>query len=123
MQLTAHFAQHEFNCHCGVCDPEDAPPVDLALLIVLEAVRAEFAVPVTINSGYRCVAHNRAIGGSKNSQHLYARAADIVLPLTPPRVVHGYLDRQPWADRIGLGLYDTFVHVDTRGRRARWSGN
>lgn len=120
MQLTEHFADHEFECPCGECEPTVS--VDLALLIVLEAIRSEFAVPVTVNSGIRCIAYNRSIGGAKNSQHLYGRAADIWLPSTPARAVQSWIDRQPWRGRVGMGHYDNFTHIDTRGTRARWTG-
>jgi uncharacterized protein YcbK (DUF882 family) len=31
-------------------------------------------------SGYRCPKLNRLIGGAKNSQHITAQAADIIIP-------------------------------------------
>lgn len=36
--------------------------------------------PIRISSGYRCPALNRAVGGSRNSQHMVGEAADL-LPL------------------------------------------
>lgn len=42
---------------------------------MLDAVRAEFG-PVTIRSGYRAPAVNRAVGGAPGSQHLRGEAAD-----------------------------------------------
>lgn len=33
--------------------------------------------PITVNSGYRCPALNKAVGGSKTSQHMEGEAADI----------------------------------------------
>jgi len=44
---------------------------------VLEKVRTHFGMPVTINSGYRCLKLNKAIGGARNSQHIAGCAADI----------------------------------------------
>jgi len=44
---------------------------------VLEKVRTHFGMPVTINSGYRCLKLNKAIGGARNSQHMTGCAADI----------------------------------------------
>ena len=118
--LTKHFSEQEFRRKCGKCD---AMEPDLALLVILEAVRREFLdAPVTINSGVRCPAHNARIKDSPNSQHLHGRAADIVVEDATPAEIADWLDRQPWADRIGLGRYETFTHVDTRGTRARWTG-
>ncbi|MBF0564514.1 MAG: hypothetical protein HQK89_04670 [Nitrospirae bacterium] len=36
--------------------------------------------PVSINSGYRCLALNNAISGAKKSQHMDGEAADIEIP-------------------------------------------
>lgn len=33
---------------------------------------------ITVTSGYRCPKLNKAIGGARNSDHMYGRAADIV---------------------------------------------
>ena len=42
---------------------------------ILQPIRNEFG-PVRINSGYRGPALNRAVGGSKTSQHCFGEAAD-----------------------------------------------
>ncbi len=44
---------------------------------ILEPVRAHFGKPVKINSGYRCLTLNKAVGGVKSSDHLFGFAADI----------------------------------------------
>ena len=43
---------------------------------LLEPIRNHFNSPVIIHSGYRCEALNKAIGGSKFSQHRHFQAAD-----------------------------------------------
>lgn len=44
---------------------------------ILEPVRSLINVPVIITSGFRYKKLNKAIGGSKNSQHIVGKAADI----------------------------------------------
>ncbi|MCD8175148.1 MAG: D-Ala-D-Ala carboxypeptidase family metallohydrolase [Phascolarctobacterium sp.] len=44
---------------------------------VLDPLRAAWGAPVLVNSGYRCPALNEAVGGSKTSDHMTGRAADI----------------------------------------------
>lgn len=44
---------------------------------VLDPLREWFGKPITVNSGYRCEALNKAVGGSKTSDHMTGRAADI----------------------------------------------
>lgn len=74
-RLSTHFTLREFRCPC--CGKEKALPV---LVIGLEKLRA-LAYPkgLIIRSGYRCSSHNTAVGGAKNSQHLYGAAGDVDL--------------------------------------------
>ena len=113
--LSAHFSRAEFACRCG-CGFD---VVDAGLLAVLDRVREHFGVPVTINSAARCGDHNLRVGGGSRSQHLLGKAADIV--------VHGYgpgdvvdILYTLYPDRLGIGRYDSFVHVDSRSKPARW---
>jgi zinc D-Ala-D-Ala carboxypeptidase len=45
---------------------------------VLEPVR-ELSGPLLVNSGYRCLALNKAVKGSTTSQHMTGEAADITV--------------------------------------------
>ena len=44
---------------------------------VLDPLRAAYGKPITVNSGYRSPALNKAVGGAAGSQHLSGEAADI----------------------------------------------
>lgn len=44
---------------------------------ILDPLREFLGFPILITSGYRSPALNRAVGGSKNSQHMSGQAADI----------------------------------------------
>ena len=46
----------------------------------LERVQQVLRLPIYVTSGYRSPKVNSGVGGSKNSSHLRALAADIVLP-------------------------------------------
>ena len=115
VQLSPHFRLGEFACKDG----SDKVLVDDALVELLETIRAAAGGSVTINSAYRTPAHNAAQGGVSNSQHVYGRAADIVVagasPLLVGQIAEHYLDR-----RGGIGVYKSFTHVDTRSVRSRW---
>lgn len=114
--LSVNFSRKEFACRCG-CGFDT---VDAQLIEALEGVRQHFDAPVTINSGCRCDAYNRKIGGAPNSQHRFGRAADIVVRGFAPSAVAGHLDKT-YPDRYGVGRYATFTHIDTRsGPRSRW---
>ena len=44
---------------------------------ILDPLRERYGKPIYINSGYRSVALNKAVNGSKTSQHMKGLAADI----------------------------------------------
>ena len=112
--LSANFSRDEFRCPCG-CGGDTA---DAELLTALELIRSYFDVPVTINSGYRCFAHNIAVGGGARSQHLAGRAADIVVVGVSPDDVATYAET---LELGGVGRYSGWTHVDTRSNGpARW---
>lgn len=111
--LSEHFSRDEFICKCG-CGQNT---VDYALVILLEKIRAHFDVPVWITSGSRCRQHNTVVGGSEHSQHIYGRAADIVVDGIPPHLVAELADQ---LDAAGVGDYRDFTHVDTRNGFGRW---
>ena len=93
------------------------------LVDALDEIRLRAGRPVTVLSGYRPHDYNRECGGVSNSTHIDGLAADIACEgLTTAQL------RQICADVIGnrggVAEYPKsgFVHVDTRGQRARWDG-
>lgn len=44
---------------------------------IFEPIRKHFGVPIFVSSGYRSSKLNKAIGGTKNSQHLLGQALDL----------------------------------------------
>ena len=44
---------------------------------ILQPLREAWGQPIVVSSGYRCEKLNKAVGGAKNSQHLFGEAADI----------------------------------------------
>ena len=44
---------------------------------VLDPLREKYGKPITVNSGYRCPELNKAVGGSKTSDHMNGFSVDI----------------------------------------------
>lgn len=115
-QLSTHFQLHEFACTDG------SKPVFLsqALVDILEAIRVHFGRPVTITSGYRTVSYNADLkNSSKKSQHCNGLAADIKVEGHTPKEVYDYACSL-LGDHGGVGIYNTFVHVDVRASKSRF---
>lgn len=51
--------------------------METLIATVLDPLREAWGKPITVNSGYRCPALNRAVGGTATSHHLRGMAADI----------------------------------------------
>jgi uncharacterized protein YcbK (DUF882 family) len=92
------------------------------LVGVLEALRERAgnrAVTVTRGGGYRCTDWEHGQGRDGHSQHAHGFAADIKVEGLTPLQVAMIAEQVPGIG--GIGLYSTFVHVDVRQKRARWS--
>lgn len=105
--------------------PRDLWPRIVPTVRLVEAVREHFG-PTRIHSAYRSPAYNRAVGGAAtDSQHTHFRALDFSCATGTPAAWAALLRdlRAGGAFQGGIGVYRTFVHVDTRGTRADWSGS
>ena len=90
--MTKNFKKSEFDCKCGCNMPDDVLANITKLASQLQYIRDNVAMPITINSGYRCEAHN---------------SSDAVTG----EILQG-----------GLGMYQTFTHYDIRSNiKARWN--
>lgn len=86
MELSPHFTLDELTrsrtaVKLGIRNvPDGMQQAELKRLAtdLLEPIRALLGVPLQINSGFRSVTLNHAVGGVRNSAHLDGRAADFV---------------------------------------------
>ena len=131
MKLSKYFKLEEFRCKDGT-----PVPVDLVTFLRnfcednLDFMR-EFFGPIKITSGYRTKAHNIAVGGVKDSYHVYGNhpwkfAVDFVVPGED-------LERVFWAMKnlVRTGLIEPgglvcykkqgFIHYDNRGKLTTWT--
>lgn len=123
MKLTKNFSKSEFDCKCGCVMPNDVLENIKELAYHLQRLRDKLDKPIKINSAYRCVTHNRKIGGAKNSQHILGNASDIVVKDMKPIEVFNFVDKLQRLNMFKLGglkAYKTFTHLDIRGFIARW---
>lgn len=115
VKLSENFRVSEFACHDG----SDTILISDSLVAMLQKIRDHFGKPVTINSGYRTATWNAKNGGAAKSQHLLGKAADITISGVTPLEIAQYAEfQQPTTG--GIGLYQSFTHVDVRAARSRW---
>ena len=114
--LTKNFSRKEFGCKCG-CGKDDISP---RLAEMCQTIRDAVGVPVRVNSGCRCAAHNAKVGGAPDSYHTQGKAADLSCSLGSRKLaetiqalyVAGKLDGLEYCLR-----YPTFVHIDIGKKR------
>lgn len=114
-KIAPNFRAREFDCQgSGCCS---ATPIDDKLVEYLQKIRTHFSKPVHVTA-YRCKTHNaRVPNAATNSYHIYGQAADFHIDGVAPTEIAKY------AESIGvkgIGLYDTFVHIDTRTSKSFW---
>lgn len=120
-----NFTRDEFACGCG-CGFDDIDPL---LVSTLQRLRDEVQRPVIVNSGCRCRSHNAAVKGSKSSQHLRGKAADIKIDgMAPIQIIDVirrlYLDGEIYVGYV-YAINGRSVHVDVRAQQSqvvrRWT--
>lgn len=114
-KIAANFRAREFDCQGrGCCS---TTPIDEKLVEYLQQIRDHFGKPVYLTA-YRCPTHNaKTPNAAPRSRHIYGQAADFHIDGVAPAEIAKY------AESIGvkgIGLYDTFVHIDTRETKSFW---
>lgn len=123
MKLTKNFNLSEFECKCGCVMPEFVKKNVIELADNLQVLR-DVVGRLDLTNAYRCKEHNADVGGAVNSQHVKGKAADIKSSAIEPSDMAIAVDDLMKTEKFklgGIGIYNTFTHVDTRGSRARWS--
>lgn len=106
---SAHFSEAELACHhCGVNG------VGQPLLDALEAFRLKVGAPVIVNCAYRCPAHNAAVGGVPNSQHVLGKAADVQVAGKTSRELYELALHISFIRGLGVSDHAGYLHLDVR---------
>jgi len=120
MQLSAHFSLAEFisSSKASELGLDNTPSASvLKTLRVtatgMEKVRKLLGTPININSGYRSLEVNKAVGStSKKSQHLLGEAVDFTSSKygTPREIVSAIVASDIEYDQVILE-FDSWVHI------------
>ena len=101
-----YFKREEFECPCGCGENK----IQDELINLLDEARSMCDFPFHINSGYRCITHNKAVGGKRTSAHRYGLAADIACYDSHKR--WSMLDVFFTLGVHRIGVSKNFIHVD-----------
>ena len=122
VKLSPHFADYEVACKCAKHSKGLYYYVSPRLIMLAERVRDVLKFPMIVTSCSRCPEHNKAVGGSPTSKHIFTdtqptRAMDFKTKGLTPCQSFSFIIRA-WAggglsELGGIGLYDTWLHIDT----------
>ena len=99
------FNIEEFDCKCG-CGLNN---MKQTFLWRLQQARTLAKIPFIINSGCRCKAHNKSVGGKPDSEHMTGEAVDIKVNSSNVRYRIISAALEVGITRIGVG--DTYIHL------------
>lgn len=149
--MSQNFKDSEFNCKCRKCIdelPKVAVRILLQMLHMFLRIYYKSKIRIVVTSGIRCPYWNVHEKGYQRSRHqiLYGGdACDIkCYYLADPKdtcaevllrkkgnklywkkietgVIFRLLDKL-FPNTLGLGFYNSFIHIDTREKKARWQG-
>lgn len=102
----------------------EAAKKNVAVLVdkVLDPLREAWGKPITVTSGYRCPALNKAVGGVPTSMHLTGRAADITTgnEVDNRKLYQLVQDlKLPYFELIGKKYGFKWLHVSFNPERAK----
>ena len=118
MQLSEHFSLRELTTseiaeRKGLENYPTGVELDnlVRLAEKLEEVRKVIGKPIMINSAFRSIEVNAAVGGVKSSQHCLGCAADIRVPnMTPDEVVKAIIKSKIQYDQL-IREFDSWTHI------------
>lgn len=92
------------------------------LVAAMDAIRKQLGYGVRITNCYRAPPYNSCVGGVSGSLHMQFKAADFVAvegtSADWAAAAKAVRDRGDFSG--GIGIYNSFVHVDVRGTPADW---
>lgn len=94
-----------YSCPCGC---ESVQPSD-ELLVTLELVRKYYGRAMIVTSGPRCAYYNTQVKGSKHSEHVDGKAADIKCCASRDR--HDLIQAITDAGVTRYGIGPNFIHI------------
>lgn len=131
MKLSKYFdttTDPKLLCGCGCVAPDWVVANLKEVCKQADKIREMVDHPVSVNSGYRCKAYNRKIGGALLSQHCKGTALDLNVGFVYEWALKIFNAAKTIGGIGGVGIYDSFCHIDTRPRLlakvlAKFGGN
>lgn len=119
----AHGNRHKRAYGKNTNPPEELWENIIPTIRILDELRYTIGAPIILTSVYRSPAYNRTLGGKTKSMHIQFNAVDFVVRDRSTPTDWAAILKMMRAEgrfRGGIGVYSSYVHLDTRGRNADW---
>lgn len=93
--------------------------LEALVLNILDPLREAIGHPITVSSGYRSPALNKAIGGARNSDHMTGEAADINCPAIGIQALFDFIRNSKLPYDQVINEFGSWVHVSFTIRNRR----
>ena len=103
--------------------PHTDPRILPALTTVLTTLTNAVGYTLDITSAYRSPDYNASVGGSKKSMHMQGKAVDVIMTGKTDTERQQFIQAAIDAGIKGIGVYNTFTHIDIRDNKAAWGSN
>lgn len=110
-----YFAPDEFRNCIPKCEKDQ---MDKAFMSRLNKARRLAGIPFVLNSAFRSSEYDMQKGRTGNSYHCKGRAVDIKCLDSSSRAV--IIDALIRSGFCGIGIANTFIHVDDRPLKCLW---
>lgn len=113
-KISENFSRADFACNCGFCGGEFK--MSLALIGILEHLKAKFQKDINIHRAYICEAQAKELFGSNKDYHHLGKAVDISIPNVETKEI--FKEVEGLEEVTGLGLVATkgIIHIDMRDK-------
>lgn len=124
-QLSEHFKASEFQCKCG--KPHDFLVSEELVQNLEKLHRALNCKNIHVSSGFRCPAHDKAVGGKGSGKHTQGLAADVIcyakdgLPISS-KIVSCKAQDIGFTGIANITTAYTSTHLDMRDK-GKWYGD
>jgi hypothetical protein len=113
-KISDNFNRGHFSCKCGRCNNEFK--FSLALVGILEHLKAKYRKNITIHRAYVCDSYAKELFGNNKDYHHLGKAIDISIDGVETKDVFKELETLEEVTGIGIISVKNIIHIDIRDK-------
>ncbi len=114
IKISENFTRGDFACNCGYCGGEFK--MSLALIGILEHLKAKFSQEVRIHRAYVCEYHAKELFGGNKDYHRLGKAVDFSIDNVELKDIFKEVETLEELTGIGFVPAKGLIHIDMRDK-------